>query len=633
MTTTRICPDTVQLQRFVARDLAEDVHTQLEEHIRECRVCEKTLAGLSEWGCSLLPLGEAIPHTRVPQGVDAPSWCPGDTPALLSPAGKTNRGGAPPRSAPDSLKPGERLNKYVIIGVLGRGGMGVVYKAHDSVLDRTVAIKVPGPLLVDNPVARMRFMREGRTAAAVKDQHIVTVYGVEGAEEFPYIVLEFVEGKSLQHLLENVAPLPIDEVVRIGAQIAQGLAAAHQKGLIHRDIKPANILLEEATGRVAITDFGLARAVDDSSLSRSGEICGTPQFMSPKQVNGRPIDHRADLFSLGSVLYYMCAGHLPFTASSSMAVCHRVLTEHPTPLEEHNSNIPAWLVALIKTLHAKDPAERIQSAAEVRDALLAGERGQATRRDLPAPQRLVVDDRSPAPRSPGAMVAVLVVAVFLLSFGGFFLLNQAGTKSGHEQPPHSRVAAAEVGPASRAGGEDEASSGKTASPVPLGSRQVPPIADPPVPTQPKTKDAAPVVSPQTVAIQPEVPSGSSKHRNDPPVVEGVVVVVAGDQASQTFLKDEGLCVRELNGSRVVILKQGRNYIPLGDYRVESDASSPVKVSPKRFTVSSDRSAYINLSRQPASDPPGRPPIILPPPPEGFPPSPPPPPFGRRPPGP
>src|SRR5262249_8676713 len=199
------------------------------------------------------------------------------------------------------------------LDVLGRGGMGVVFRARDTILQRTVAIKTLGPLLAENPVARRRFIREGQTAAAVRHEHVVTGYGVEGHESSPYLVLEYVEGTSLEELLAQAATLPLDEVVSLGTQIAQGLAAAHAKGLVHRDIKPANILLEKETRRVALTDFGLARAVDDASLSQSGEVCGTPHYMAPEQVCGGAIDHPAGLFSPRSVLYYMCTGERPLT--------------------------------------------------------------------------------------------------------------------------------------------------------------------------------------------------------------------------------------------------------------------------------------------------------------------------------
>jgi serine/threonine protein kinase len=626
MTTTRLCPDTVQLQRFLARDLSEQASTQLEEHIRECCACEHALAALGESGCSLLASGEEPPHTRVPAAVEAPSWCAAEQP--VRPSGQSKpasdaEGGH--RTPLDELRPGERLGKYIIIGILGRGGMGLVFKARDSVLERTVAIKVLGPLLAGNPLARKRFMREGRTAAAVKDHHIVTVYDVEGAEDSPYMVLEYVEGKSLQDILETTGALPVDEVVRLGVQIAAGLAAAHQKGLIHRDIKPANMLLEEGTGRVAITDFGLARAVDDSSLSRSGEICGTPQFMAPEQVSGGAIDHRADLFSFGSVLYYMCAGQLPFTASTSMAVCHRVLNEQPTPIEECNSSVPRWLAALIQTLHPKDPAERIQSAAEVREALLARDRWQQTRRVLPGPENPEVDVGRPKSRAPGILFALFLALIFLGSFAGFFFLSQQGGKptspdtgrSGEDSRHARPVVAADQPPKAPA------------------TRGGAPAVSPPKSAPAKPKSVGAPVPPRAIPTRPVGASAPGKPNSAPKVVEGVVVIVANDQRSQAFLKDEGLCAREETTSQVVSLRQGRNYIPLGDYRLEQEgAGCAFKVSPKRFTVSNERSVYLQMIHAPPADT-MRPTIILPPPPEGFPPPPPPPPphDRRRPPGP
>ncbi len=151
-------------------------------------------------------------------------------------------------------------------------------------------------------------------------------------------------------------------------QTAAGLAAAHAQGLVHRDIKPANILLENGVERVKITDFGLARAADDASLTQTGVVAGTPQYMSPEQAEGKPLDHRTDLFSLGSVLYAMCTGRPPFRASGTMAVLKRVCEDTPPPIREINPEIPEWLVAIIDKLHAKEPADRFQSAAEVADA-------------------------------------------------------------------------------------------------------------------------------------------------------------------------------------------------------------------------------------------------------------------------
>ena len=185
----------------------------------------------------------------------------------------------------------------------------------------------------------------------------------------PFLVMQFIDGPTLQAKVERTGPLPLKEVVRIGLQIADGLAAAHSHGLVHRDVKPDNILLENGTERVKITDFGLARAVDDASLSQSGLIAGTPAYMSPEQANGEPVDHRSDLFSLGSVLYALCAGHAPFRANTTMAVLKRVCDQTPCPLREVNAEVPDWLAAIIAKLHAKSPAQRFQTAAEVADLL------------------------------------------------------------------------------------------------------------------------------------------------------------------------------------------------------------------------------------------------------------------------
>jgi hypothetical protein len=181
--------------------------------------------------------------------------------------------------------------------------------------------------------------------------------------------MEYVAGVSLQERLDASGPLELKEILRIGVQTAFGLVAAHGQGLIHRDIKPANILLENGVERVKITDFGLARAVDDASLTQSGVIAGTPQYMAPEQATGEAVDHRADLFSLGSVLYALCTGRAPFQASGTMGILKRVCENTPQPIREINPEIPDWLVAIIVKLHAKEPAERFQSAAEVADLM------------------------------------------------------------------------------------------------------------------------------------------------------------------------------------------------------------------------------------------------------------------------
>ena len=236
-------------------------------------------------------------------------------------------------------------------------------------LNRNVAIKVLSASLATTGTARSRFLREARAAAAVVHEHVVGVFAVDEAAGMPFLVMEYVSGRSLQDRLDRDGPLSVKEVLRIGMQTAAGLAAAHAQGLVHRDVKPANILLENSVERVRLTDFGLARAVADAGMSHSGVVAGTPYYMAPEQARGETTDHRADLFSLGSTLYAICAGHPPFRAETPLAVLRRVCDEAPRPLREINPEIPAWLEALIARLMAKDPSQRYQTADEAFDVL------------------------------------------------------------------------------------------------------------------------------------------------------------------------------------------------------------------------------------------------------------------------
>ncbi len=300
----------------------------------------------------------------------------------------------------DFLKPSEqpgylgRLGHYEVKEVVGRGGMGVVLRAFDTKLHRVVAIKVMSAVLAASATARRRFSREAQAAAAVCHDHVVTIHAVDEDHRPPFLVMQFVEGVSLQERLIRGGVPGLREILRIGLQTAEGLAAAHKQGLVHRDIKPANILLENGVERVKITDFGLARAVDDASLTQSGTIAGTPEYMSPEQAEGAAVDQRSDLFSLGSVLYATCTGHPPFRASSHVAVLKRVVEDTPRPIRQVNPEIPERLCALIAHLQAKDPAQRPASAAEVATALA---RGLA---EIQQPNNSVVSDERQLERRP-----------------------------------------------------------------------------------------------------------------------------------------------------------------------------------------------------------------------------------------
>ncbi|MDZ4684084.1 MAG: serine/threonine-protein kinase [Planctomycetaceae bacterium] len=271
-----------------------------------------------------------------------------------------------PSTKPDSLG---RLGHYEVLNVVGRGAFGTVLRAFDEKLHRVVAIKVMSPEMASTSPARKRFIREAQASAAIRHEHVVSIHGVE-EKPLPYLVMEYIPGQTLQQRLEERGPLDVPTVLRLGRQIAEGLAAAHAINLIHRDIKPGNILLETGVhDRVKITDFGLARAVDDASLTQSGTIAGTPMYMAPEQALGKKLDQRADLFSFGSVLYQMVSGRPPFRAPSALAVLKRVTEESPRPISEIIPEAPQWLCDIIAKLHAKNPDERYQSAREVADVL------------------------------------------------------------------------------------------------------------------------------------------------------------------------------------------------------------------------------------------------------------------------
>ena len=259
--------------------------------------------------------------------------------------------------------------------------MGVVLKGKDAALDRIVSVKVLAPQLATNEASRKRLAREARAAAAINHENVVAIHAVDEFGGLPFIVMEFVPGISLQEKLDHTGPLEVKEIVRIGQEIAAGLAAAHARGLIHRDIKPSNILLMRTDwtpdaaannstayhgpSRIKITDFGLARAIDDASLTQTGVVAGTPQYMAPEQARAEPLDPRADLFSLGSLLYALCTGQPPFPPGPAASVLYTVCQDTPSAIQTINPAIPDWLAAIIAKLQAKNPADRFQTASEV----------------------------------------------------------------------------------------------------------------------------------------------------------------------------------------------------------------------------------------------------------------------------
>lgn len=279
---------------------------------------------------------------------------------------------APPGAFDARLLPDDphQVAQYRILGRLGAGGMGRVYLAEDSDLQRRVALKVMHPHLANDSAARQRFLREARAAAAIQHDHVVTIFQVGQQGDSPFIAMQLLEGTTLEGWLSEKGQPPLAEALRVGREVAAGLAAAHRLGLMHRDVKPDNIWLEAPGGRVKLLDFGLARTVADApNLTGAGLIVGTPAYMSPEQAASEPCDARSDLFSLGIILYRLCGGQLPFQGKSTLATLIAIANHQQRPLEELKPDLPPDLVALINQLLQKKPEDRPVDATAVQEAL------------------------------------------------------------------------------------------------------------------------------------------------------------------------------------------------------------------------------------------------------------------------
>lgn len=326
-----------------------------------------------------------------------------------------------------------RIGKYDIESEIGRGGMGVVFKGYDAELNRPVAIKVLAPHLASHGTARRRFAQEAMAAGGILHPNVIPVYGVNHEAKNPFIVMPFVDGPSLQALVDQKGPLSEIEITRVALQIAYGLAAAHAQGLVHRDIKPANILVDGGVHRVMITDFGLARAEDDASLTRSGWLMGTPNYMSPEQTQGRRADHRSDLFSLGSLIYFLASGRLPFRSESALGVLHRIQHDQPTPIRQVNPLISATLAAVINKLLKKDPEARFPSAVALHE-LLEQHLAYLYQPDATKPPKVPASHFLQRFEKPGMAMAMVFFLV-----GGIAALNNSPWSSWTARTPEAKA--------------------------------------------------------------------------------------------------------------------------------------------------------------------------------------------------
>ena len=369
------CPPESDLEELIgAGDTPIDSFDRITEHVGECESCQKRLDMLAT--AEVPVLSEAL------RGIEADSasrhsalWKALDDVAGTSTLSRSGRVRIERTDelkldfldkSPDPKLLG-RLSTFDIVRVVGRGGMGVVLHAYDPNLQRDVALKLLDPNLGSNITARQRFTREARAAAAVSHENIVAVHLVDEDPKsgLPFFVMQLVAGESLEQRLRRVGKLPLKDVVRLAARAAAGLSAAHASGLIHRDIKPGNMLLESPDDRLKLTDFGLARAAEDLRLTKTGFVSGTPLYMAPEQAKGDEADHRADLFSLGVVLYEALAGKPPFEGKTPLAVLRRVADEPHVALNKYSPDVPKWFEDVIDRLLSKNPDDRYASAAEL----------------------------------------------------------------------------------------------------------------------------------------------------------------------------------------------------------------------------------------------------------------------------
>lgn len=321
----------------------------------------------------------------------------------------------------------EKIGKYKISGILGKGAMGIVYKALDPDIDREVAIKTVRFDLVseedsENEEIMERFMREAQSAGKLTHPNIITIFDVGREESLTYIVMQYIQGQSLQRLIASGDKLPTTEVVHLYDQICSALDYAHSFGIVHRDVKPGNILLDKE-GKPFIVDFGVAR-VDTSTLTQSGTAVGTPSYMSPEQVMGKKVDNRSDIFSLGCILFELLTGRRPFEAESITTVIYKIINEEPPHLSEVKKGLPVGFGHIITKALAKDPKNRYQSckelAADLHDLDQLSEKTIAITmvKEKPAAVEKVKKRRL------GLKLAISIPAIIVIIAGGAYFLHQ-----------------------------------------------------------------------------------------------------------------------------------------------------------------------------------------------------------------
>ncbi len=365
------CPPREMLERFVRAEASAVEEETVEKHLNACENCRQQFDDLFDEPAKFSALRSAF---RENSQVDLETLYAMCEPSLTT-WDVRNDGvelsGGLRLALPRDSRYVARLDGYDVEGMLGRGGMGFVLKGFDEALQRDVALKLIKPSLVDDPVARGRFLREARTAAKLQHPNIVTIYGVELDHVPPFLVMEYVRGMSIASLIETQGPLAPERAAGLMCQLLSALAYAHGEGIIHRDVKPGNVLIDQRNGQVKLADFGLARGLfEGSRFTRDGTIMGTPWYMSPEQAAGSPgLDGRSDLFSAGVVLFEMLTGCRPFPGKNHYQVVSDIREKNAPDPRQLNPSIPVALTSIIMRALRKKPADRYASGDEFIAAL------------------------------------------------------------------------------------------------------------------------------------------------------------------------------------------------------------------------------------------------------------------------
>lgn len=434
MTVLHECPSVEILRGMLAGDLSAEQVDQIGHHLEGCALCRRRCEGFDK-SDTILESARGVQDTanligEVPEKLKHKLKAMGELDEQLD----EDLGFLAPAERADELG---RLGGYRILKVLGQGGMGIVFQAEDIGLQRAVALKVMLPRMATKKAAKARFLREAQAAAAIEHDHIVAIHQVGEDRGVPFIAMPMLKGSSLEDYMKKRKGKPhfglsIPQIVKLGREMAKGLQAAHERGLVHRDIKPSNIWLDSsAGGRVKILDFGLARpTTDEQGLTSVGAILGTPAYMAPEQASGEHVDFRADLFSLGVVLYRLCTGKSPFQGTDIMSTLMSLaVLEPPAPIEL-SPDLPPALSRLIVRLMAKKPSDRFASAKEVVQAFatLQSEETVSVTASVAAKRPSSAKSSKPS-RVQWAVIAGGLFAGLLLALSGvvFFIPSGNGT--------------------------------------------------------------------------------------------------------------------------------------------------------------------------------------------------------------